>query len=89
MRTEQLSRDQLEALFNQLGPIVRYLGRLEDRMFQLAFDDDDEFYALVRQAHKAAHDARMVAHYAGCPNIGKRQEPMRGKGKAPLKFEPE
>jgi hypothetical protein len=57
--------------------MLRYVGRLRDRMEKRAFPKDDELYRLVVQAHDDIHRLSVTLHYLTCEGVG------RSSGKEP------
>jgi len=71
MRSDQLSQAQLDALFERLRPTAGYLSRLQSRMDNRDFTDDDRLLLLVREAQKALQALCMEIHYLSCDGVGR------------------
>lgn len=63
MRSEDLTREQSEAIKAQLTPMLRYLGRMKDRMKRRRFPPTDPLWRDVCGPYDAIHGLRMSVHY--------------------------
>jgi hypothetical protein len=63
VRSDDLTREQAEALKAKLTPILNYLGRLQQRMIRRGFPPIDPLLCDVCRAHDAIHALRMNLHY--------------------------
>jgi hypothetical protein len=53
MRTSDLTKEQLDAIESTIGPTLDYLNRLQKRMQNRFFPDDDLLCASAREAQRA------------------------------------
>jgi hypothetical protein len=72
MDSQNLNRDQAEAIHDRLWPMMAHLLKLEDRMDGRDFPRDDKRYRLVKRAHDALHDVFFETHEMGCKGVGRR-----------------
>jgi hypothetical protein len=59
MTCDDLSPEQCDALSEQIGPTLSYLGRLSKRMTNARFPHDDPLRVLVDRAEDAVHWLRI------------------------------
>lgn len=71
MRSEDLTREQLEALQSRLSPTLAYLSKLLNRINELGFDPHDKLHGDVVAARDAMQDLCMDLHYLTCKGVGK------------------
>jgi hypothetical protein len=72
MESSDLTPEQAHAIHEQLRPMVAYLLKLEERMEERDFPQDDELYPMVKRAHDAAHALFLETHELGCEGVGPR-----------------
>ncbi len=75
MRSDQLTDDQLSALAARVRPMMAYLARLEKRMRDQQFSDDDRLLVLVCRAREKLQDLHLELHYLSCDNVGRPPAP--------------
>ena len=61
----RLTQDQAQKLLERVGPMLRYLGKLGDRMGKAGFHPGDQLRIDVERAYGAVHALRMSLHYEG------------------------
>jgi hypothetical protein len=61
-----LSREQIDRLSQQIGPMLRYLHQLQGRMDKVGFVPSDKLYRLVGEAFDAVHRLSVELHYMTC-----------------------
>lgn len=66
MDSRDLTPDQARKLWEQIGPQLRYLGRLRRRMEVRGFLPNDKLRQLVEKAYDATHQLSMSLHYLSC-----------------------
>jgi len=66
MRADDLTQEQARALKNKLQPMLRYIGRLKERMRRRGFVADDRLLAAVCRAEDAIHALSVEVHYLAC-----------------------
>lgn len=64
--TRPVSREEAKALWNALGPRMRWLNRLCDRMDQLGIDPSDPIRLAAYEAYDAMHSLAIHSHYGSC-----------------------
>ena len=64
-----LTRPQLDALYDQLGPHQVYLNRLCKRLQAVGVSGEDPIYLAALQARDALQGLRMHVHYARCDTV--------------------
>jgi hypothetical protein len=47
-------------------PILRYMGKLLNRMYEVGFRPTDPLMGGVEKAHDAVHHLSVMLHYEGC-----------------------
>ena len=62
----RISREEAKALWNAIGPHMRWLKRLCDRMDQLGINSADPIYLAAYAAYNAAHSLAILSHYRSC-----------------------
>lgn len=66
MNSTGLADWQVERLFNRVQSELHYLDKLEDRMHQKHFPDNDPLYASVRKAREAINGLSIqLSHLRG------------------------
>lgn len=80
MRSESLTDDQVGVIAAKVRPMLRYLARLENRMKEQAFPDDDRLLVLVRQARRDLQNMHLELHYLSCDDIGRPVNPNDRRG---------
>jgi hypothetical protein len=65
----ELTRDQLDRLSKQIGPMLGYLHRLQGRMDNVGFVPSDGLYRLVAEAFDAVHALSIQLHYMATDSI--------------------
>jgi hypothetical protein len=63
MRSDDLTREQAEAIKAKLTPMLSYLGRLQQRMIRRGFPLVDPLLCDVCSAYDAMHKLRVHVHY--------------------------
>jgi hypothetical protein len=63
MRSDDLTREQAEALKAKLTPMLNYLGRLQQRMIRRGFPPVDPLLCDVCRAHDAIRAPRINCKY--------------------------
>jgi hypothetical protein len=71
MRSDQLTDAQIGAIAEKIRPMLRYLSRLEKRILEQKFPEDDRLLVLVRAARSGFQALHMELHYLSCENIGR------------------
>jgi hypothetical protein len=71
MDSNDLTREQLDALVERLRPSLAYLNRLGERMDRRGFVQD-ELRARVQTAQHAMQDLLLALRYQGTSGTGKR-----------------
>jgi hypothetical protein len=67
-----LSREQVVALGEKLGPMAAYLARVRERMTRVGFPVADPLYQSVLRAESALRDITIRLHYLSCHSgVGK------------------
>jgi len=66
MKSRDLTKAQLQMLFERLAAGTHYLAKLKGRMFAEGFPPDDELFELVARAHEASHALSIRVHYLAC-----------------------
>ena len=75
MRSDDLTRDQAQALKNKLQPMLGYLSRLKRRMVRRGFPPDDPLLLADCQAEDAMHALHVKVHYLSCGDVtGRRRD---------------
>jgi hypothetical protein len=69
MRSDDLTREQAQALKNKLQPMLRYLGRLKRRMNYKGFPPEDPMLVGVCDAENAIHALTVKLHYLSCGDV--------------------
>lgn len=69
MRSTDLTREQLEATEAVVLRMLRWHGRLRDRMDKLGFPPDDQLRAAVERAWEGVYSLRVAVHYAKMPGV--------------------
>jgi hypothetical protein len=59
-------RLQTETMRRDLGPALRYLGRMIRRMERTGFPEDDPLYVAALKAYNELHAVQIRLHYLGC-----------------------
>jgi hypothetical protein len=59
----RLTRRQIEAFRNRIGPILSFLYRCKRRLRALGFTDRNEIFRAVDQAHRAVHTLHFELHW--------------------------
>jgi hypothetical protein len=77
MRSDQLTDAQIGAIAEKIRPMLRYLSKLEKRILEQNFPEDDRLLVLVRAARSDFQGLHMELHYLSCENIGR--PPREGK----------
>jgi hypothetical protein len=77
MRSDQLTDAQIGMIAEKIRPMLRYLSKLENRILEQNFPEDDRLLVLVRAARTAFQGLHMELHYLTCDNIGR--PPREGK----------
>jgi len=72
MNSDDLTREQVEAILARLTPTLGYLTRLSARMDRKGFADDP-FAAEVRKAQRTMQDLRAHLHALGCNGMGNKR----------------
>ena len=67
MTSNDLTREQVEALLASVRRQLRYLGKLRDRMNQRGFPPNDPLFVATTGAFNAVHALRVELHYLTCP----------------------
>ena len=67
MTSNDLTREQIEALLASVRRQLSYLGKLRDRMNQRGFPPDDPLYVAATGAFNAVHALGVELHYLTCP----------------------
>ncbi|MBX9678679.1 MAG: hypothetical protein K2X38_07930 [Gemmataceae bacterium] len=49
-----------------VNPMLRYLGKLRARMYEVGFRPSDPLMGVVEKAYDALHHLSVVLHYQGC-----------------------
>ena len=75
MTSDDLTKQQAEAINDKVRPMLNYLYRLRDRMEQRGFPQDDVLMAAVCRAYDAMHTLNVHSHNLTC-----RQEIGRKRG---------
>jgi phage anti-repressor protein len=71
----KVERWQAEKIKQAVGPMLRYLTLLRERMEKTGFGQADKFFQLVSQAHDAVYRLSVAAHYLSCERgVGKEPE---------------
>src|SRR4051794_37123430 len=85
MESADLTREQVDALQEQIRPMVGYLGRLIRRMERRHFAPTDPPYISTTAAYKALHGLSVDVHYLGCREStgGPRGKPVQSKDVRP------
>ncbi len=65
MTDNRITIEQAAALGEKIGPMLAYLGRLQQRMDKTG-RHADELYPLVEKAHNAIHHLSVELHYRTC-----------------------
>ena len=68
---------QAAKIGEQIGPMLRYLGKLRRRMEQVGFVPNDKLYRRVSDAYNAMHSLCVTLHYLSCEH-GVGDPPRRG-----------
>lgn len=71
MEIQQLSGDQVEALYDRLHPKADYLARLEMRMFNQGFTDGERLLMHVRCLQVALQALLLEVHSLSCDGAGR------------------
>jgi hypothetical protein len=66
MKTEDLSPEQLEKLYAAIWPRMNYIVRLEKRLKELGFKEEEPLRAKVLAARNAMQALHIQIHYARC-----------------------
>lgn len=66
MNSDDLKPQQSETIKDELDPRMRYLQRLETRMYARGWDRDDETFRLLLAANSADHRLWVQLHYRSC-----------------------
>jgi hypothetical protein len=69
MNSNDLTREQAEAISQKIGPMLGYMNRLKKRMNQV-FVRDDPLFAQVIDAADALHTLNVSIHYLSCGTTG-------------------
>jgi hypothetical protein len=67
MTSRDLNDKQLEAIEAKIGPMLRYLNRLNERGFQ-RWPVDDPLRLKIAAAHDAVYGLRIALHYLHVDN---------------------
>jgi hypothetical protein len=63
---KKVERWQAKKIKQAVGPMLRYLELLRERMQQTGFVPTDKFFQLVSKAYDAGYHLSVEAHYLGC-----------------------
>jgi hypothetical protein len=66
VNSDNLTRDQAEAMLGTVRRQLRYLGKLRDRMNALSFPPNDPLYLAATGAFNAVHALSVELHYLTC-----------------------
>jgi hypothetical protein len=78
MNSTTISPEHAKRVRAALGPSLRYLSKLRERMVAVGFLPADPLFAATVKAHDALQAASMAWHYASCP--GGIESSRMGKG---------
>ena len=69
MQSDDLTREQVRALKNKIGPMLNYLGRLQRRMRYRGFLESVPLLQRVVEATNAVHSLHVELHYLACGDV--------------------
>jgi hypothetical protein len=69
MRSEDLTREQAQAIKDKITPMLSYLNRLAKRMNQRRFPPDDRLMQAVGRAAQVMHELNVKVHYLSCGTV--------------------
>jgi hypothetical protein len=70
MTSDDVTRQQADALKKKFRPMLRYLGTLKMRMNRRGFLQDDPLMIAVCRAEAAIHELSVLTHYLSCGTTG-------------------
>lgn len=72
MNRHDLSKEQCQKMHDALAPTLGYLSKLQRRIDDERFPQDDALRRDVADAHAAMMKLTMQLHYLTCGNVGQR-----------------
>jgi len=69
VRSDQLTTDQVEALYGRIAPMLEYVGQLEQRMHERNFAADDQLFRLVTEARNCTQGICTELSYLTCDGL--------------------